>query len=315
MLFKIKEYDFVWSGIAMSNYDGITLNYKSMIDDAIDEYILKTGEKYDIVKDAMLYALKSGGKRIRPILTLEFCRIFGGDIDKALPFACAVEMIHAYSLIHDDLPCMDDDDMRRGKPSCHAKFGEANALLAGDALLTLAFAIAASPAFSGLLSENTCIKAVATLSGYAGADGMVGGQIMDLMYENKPMDEQTLHSIHLKKTAALIKCACKLGCLAAGASDEQTKIALDYAQNMGLAFQVVDDILDVVGDVSVLGKPAGSDVENGKTTFVTLYGSESAKRIAQSSTQCCIDILEKLSEGDYLKYMTKKVLQRVENTK
>lgn len=294
----------------MGNFEKTTQDYIRMIDDSLDEYLVKTGDKYDIVKEAMSYSLKAGGKRIRPILALEFCRINGGDINKALPLACAIEMIHCYSLIHDDLPCMDDDDMRRGKPSCHKQFGEANALLAGDALLTLAFDVIASAGKSNIISDNVCVNAVATLAYYSGIDGMIGGQVMDLMFENKPMDEQILHQIHLKKTAALIKASCKLGALAAEASEEKVKNSVVYGENLGFAFQIVDDILDVVGDEKSLGKPVGSDKQNGKTTFVTIYGLDTAKEIAQKATQTALETLRKYESYEYLEKLTNNLLLR-----
>lgn len=294
----------------MSNFEQITQNYINIINETLDSYLLKTGEHYDIVKEAMTYSLKAGGKRIRPILVLEFCRMNGGDVNKALPFACAVEMVHCYSLIHDDLPCMDDDDMRRGKPSCHIEFGEANALLAGDALLTLAFEVVASAATFDLVSDRACVKAISTLANCAGMDGMIGGQVMDLLFENKPMNEQILHEIHLKKTAALIKAACILGTLAAEASDEMIQISKTYAHNLGLAFQIIDDILDVVGDEKSLGKPIGSDKENGKTTFVTLYGLESAKEMAQKATATSLETLKAFRNYEYLQNLTNNLLSR-----
>lgn len=290
----------------MNGYEQITKNYISMIDSSLEEYIMTTGELYDVVKEAMLYSLKAGGKRIRPILVLEFCRMCGGDVSQAMPFACAVEMIHCYSLIHDDLPCMDDDDMRRGKPSCHIQFGEANALLAGDALLTQAFGVIASARLNPLV----CVKAVKMLSSFAGADGMVGGQVLDLLYENQPMEDQVLHQIHMKKTAALIKSACMLGVLAADGTEEQLNSAEEYAQALGLAFQIVDDILDVVGTIDVLGKPSGSDADNGKTTFVTAYGLESANRIAQETTNKALSLLDEFEDNQYLKQMTQNLLER-----
>lgn len=294
----------------MGNFEKITQDYIRMIDDSLDEYLVKTGDKYDIVKEAMSYSLKAGGKRIRPILTLEFCRINGGDINKALPLACAIEMIHCYSLIHDDLPCMDDDDLRRGKPSCHKKFGESNALLAGDALLTLAFDVVASASKSNIISDNICVNAIKTLAYYSGIDGMIGGQVMDLMFENQPMDEQILHQIHLKKTAALIKASCKLGSIAAEASEEKIKNSVVYGENLGFAFQIVDDILDVVGDEKSLGKPVGSDKQNGKTTFVTIYGLNTAKEIAHKATQTALEILKQYESYEYLEKLTNNLLLR-----
>ncbi|MBR6634942.1 MAG: polyprenyl synthetase family protein, partial [Clostridia bacterium] len=189
----------------------------------------------------MLYSLKNGGKRVRPMLVLEFCRVCGGDVQAALPFACAVEMIHTYSLIHDDLPCMDDDDFRRGMPSCHKQYGEATALLAGDGLLTLAFSVLSKAA----LSAERKIEAVKVLADCAGHLGMIGGQTMDLAHEGQKITLDQLRKTDALKTGRLIRCACALGCIAAGADEEMHKAAEKYADSIGLAFQIVDDLLDI----------------------------------------------------------------------
>lgn len=249
-----------------------------MINDALEEYLPKSD---DIVSEAMKYSVRNGGKRIRPMLTLEFCKACGAEPEKALPFACAVEMIHTYSLIHDDLPCMDDDDYRRGKPSCHIAFGEANALLAGDALLTLAFETAVK---ADIAAENV-VRAVKELSYSAGILGMVGGQVLDLQNENKALTLSELEQIHNLKTGELIRVACVLGCVAAGADEEKIKSAEAYAKGIGLTFQIVDDILDVTSDAETLGKPIGSDAENQKTTYVSLLGIEKSKEVAAELTR------------------------------
>lgn len=249
-----------------------------MINGALEEYLPKSD---DIVSEAMKYSVRNGGKRIRPMLTLEFCKACGAEPEKALPFACAVEMIHTYSLIHDDLPCMDDDDYRRGKPSCHIAFGEANALLAGDALLTLAFETAVK---ADIAAENV-VRAVKELSYSAGILGMVGGQVLDLQNENKALTLSELEQIHNLKTGELIRVACVLGCVAAGADEEKIKAAEAYAKGIGLTFQIVDDILDVTSDAETLGKPIGSDAENQKTTYVSLLGIEKSKEVAAELTR------------------------------
>lgn len=296
--------------VDVSSFEQLSETYVDMINDMLESYIIKTGEPYDIVKEAMHYSLTAGGKRIRPILVLEFCRMLGGDIQKALPFACAVEIIHCYSLIHDDLPCMDDDDLRRGRPSCHKQFDEATALLAGDALLTLAFEAVASASNIDMLGAEPCINAVKTLAVCSGADGMVGGQILDLLNENKKIDEQTLNITHMKKTAALIKAACKLGAIAANATEEVAKQCDKFGQELGMAFQIVDDILDVTGNSKDLGKPVGRDSENNKTTYVTLYGIQSAERIARDMTTRAMEILDNFNNNEYLKALTQKLLLR-----
>lgn len=234
---------------------------KKLIDNALEK-LLSHGEcEYSVVTDAMKYSTMLGGKRIRPTVVLEFTKTCGGCIDAAVKYACALEMIHTYSLIHDDLPCMDDDDMRRGQPSCHIKYGYANALLAGDALLTYAFSIVAG---NDSASDEQNIKAVKILADYAGFDGMIGGQVMDLYFEGKPTTTEILTKINKLKTGALIVAAAKLGCIAANANDEQLNAAVNYAECIGKAFQIVDDILDLVGDEKKLGKPVGSDSENNK---------------------------------------------------
>lgn len=234
---------------------------------------------------AMEYSLLAGGKRLRPILTLECCRLCGGNMEAALPLGCAVEMVHTYSLIHDDLPAMDNDDLRRGKPTNHKVFGEATAILAGDGLLTAAFGVIAD---ASALSERQRLEAVRALSAAAGPQGMVGGQMLDMDGEDRPLSRPELEELQRLKTGALIGCAARLGCIAAHA-DEQTMQAIEgYAQRLGLAFQVRDDILDVTSTVEDLGKPIGSDAEQGKTTFVTLLGLEDCQRwVEELSREAC----------------------------
>lgn len=253
----------------------------ALVNHKLTEYIPEGPCLQQPLLDAMRYSLMGGGKRIRPVLTLEFCRACGGDPLAALPLACAVEMVHTYSLIHDDLPCMDNDDMRRGRPSCHKQFSEDIALLAGDALLSLAFETIAG---SGLAAERTA-EAVQVLARASGPLGMVGGQVIDLQSEGKRIDAETLNALHNGKTVAMIAAAAQLGCIAAGASAEQRKAASVYAEKIGLAFQVVDDILDVTSTEERLGKPIGSDRENEKTTYATLYGLEESKKIAAGLTE------------------------------
>lgn len=241
------------------------------------------------VIDAMEYSLMAGGKRIRPRLVLEFCRLCGGQGEQALPCACAVEMIHTYSLIHDDLPCMDDDDLRRGVPSNHIKFGEDIALLAGDALQSLAF----ETILCGVTQENVLrrAKAAACLANACGAVGMVGGQVIDLQHENKNAPVEILKTMDKKKTGALIRAACVMGCICAGANHEQCEAAGIYAENIGLAFQIVDDILDVTADSGRLGKPVGSDGENNKSTYVSLLGIRQCRDLVQELTDAAVGAL------------------------
>ena len=250
------------------------------------------------VLDAMQYSIKNGGKRIRPILAMEFSKACNGNILSALDFGCAVEMIHTYSLIHDDLPCMDDDDMRRGKPSCHIAYGEDNALLAGDALLTEAFTTLSNT--KGVSSESI-IKAVSYLSSYAGINGMVGGQVLDLQFEDtKPTVEDILKMYSLK-TCGLIKASCVLGCLSSNeCSEDHINAAIEYAENLGIAFQIKDDILDIEGDSKSLGKPVGSDEKNDKSTIVKYFGLEKSKELVKQYTEKAISALNIFDDKETL---------------
>lgn len=246
--------------------------------------------------EAMAYSTLGGGKRIRAFLTLEFCRMFGGNEAAALKFASALEMVHAFSLIHDDLPCMDDDDMRRGKPSCHIKYGEAHALIAGDALIMLAFSQAASADVDAAVS----LEAVKILSEKAGGFGMCGGQAMDMYAESTRVSYDYLKKLQSLKTGALIEAAVKLGCVAAGVCDKRTEDAVKYASCIGRAFQIIDDILDVEGDEATLGKHIGSDAESDKTTFVTELGLEGAREEARRLTKEAVDTVSKYEGSDNL---------------
>lgn len=230
------------------------------------------------VFDAMRYGILDGGKRIRPILTMAVCDMLGGDLAHAARVGCAIESIHSYSLIHDDLPCMDDDDMRRGKPSCHKAYGEDIALLAGDGLLTCAFGILAD---YGSMPPELALATVGELSKAAGCYGMIGGQVIDLGCENRTdVTLEELTELHRGKTGALIRVAAVCGCLCAGffdEKDEKIQKIIAFSEKLGLAFQIKDDILDVIGDEIALGKPIGSDAEQNKTTFVSLLGLERAE--------------------------------------
>ncbi|MCY1714233.1 polyprenyl synthetase family protein [Caproiciproducens galactitolivorans] len=268
-----------------------------MVDRKLEEYLPQEDVMQADLINAMRYSLLGGGKRIRPLLVLEFCRICGGDVNAALPFACAVEMIHTYSLIHDDLPCMDDDDMRRGHPSNHKVFGEDTALLAGDALLTMAFETMLSEESVRMAGAERAAAAAGILARAAGAYGMVGGQVIDLMSEGRVIDLNTLKEMDECKTGALILAAAKMGCVIAGANESQIEAAEKYAKAIGLAFQVVDDILDVTGNSETLGKPVGSDHENSKCTYVTLMGLDNAKIKALELTDAAVKALEGFESG------------------
>lgn len=264
----------------------------SLIESALDDYLHLTDCREKTVIEAMRYSLLGGGKRIRAKLVLLFAEAFGGDIQKAIPFACAVEMVHAYSLIHDDLPCMDDDDLRRGKPSCHIQFDYATALLAGDALQSLAFEVLTMAD----LADNRIVAATKILSQNIGCHGMVGGQTIDLMFEGKDCDISVLEDIEIKKTGALIKAACLLGCVAADATPEQYEAAEQYAVALGRAFQIHDDILDVTSSVEELGKPIGSDNSRNKSTFVSVMGIDNARKAVEELTDIAIKTVEDFSQ-------------------
>lgn len=254
--------------------------YCSMIEAALPQYLPPVTLPQGKVCEAMAYSLLDGGKRIRGCLTLAMCELCGGEVQSALPLACAIEMVHAYSLIHDDLPCMDNDDLRRGKPSCHIKFGEGTALLAGDALLTHAFSAASDAYFNGTLPAETVLRCVNQLSRAAGVEGMIGGQVIDTTPEEVPMTPEQLEAMHSMKTGALIRSAAVLGCLAAGAPRDVVMQADLYAAKIGLAFQIVDDILDATEESEKLGKST-SDADNNKTTYITLYGVEKAREMVR----------------------------------
>ncbi len=284
--------------------------YTDLINRRLGELIPECDFDEDIVHQAMRYSLSIGGKRIRPVLVLECCRVCGGSYDDALDFACALEMVHTYSLIHDDLPCMDDDELRRGMPSCHIKFGEEYALLAGDALLTRAFGVIAN---STVARKNpfAAVNAVSALSYLAGCNGMIGGQVIDLKSEDRETSAETLAVLDRLKTGALIKCAALLGCLCADADGEKTDACIRYAEKIGHAFQVVDDILDVTGDEKELGKPIGSDAENKKSTYVSLLGLEKSKELAASLTDEALTAADFFgSEAEFLKELAVKLTKR-----
>lgn len=254
--------------------------------------------------ESMRYSLLAGGKRIRPVFVLEFCRVCGGDWKKAIPFAAAVEMVHTYSLIHDDLPCMDDDDYRRGRLTNHKVYGEAQAVLAGDALLTAAFdtiSKADAPA-------EIKIDIVRILASAAGENGMVGGQILDIDGENKALSADEVRTIHRLKTGALIRAACCMGASAAGANDMQMQAASDYAEAVGMAFQIRDDMLDVLGDAKLLGKATNADEK--KNTFVTVYGIEKCRQLIDAENEKAMAALEVYDDRGFLEDITKMLASR-----
>ncbi len=265
-------------------------------------------KRQERVIDAMRYSLEAGGKRIRPVMVLEFCRLCGGDAQKALAPAAALEMIHTFSLIHDDLPAMDDDDYRRGRKSCHKEFDEATAILAGDALSIHAFSVISEDPALDAEQKVRLIQVLGEMSGYK---GMIGGQVIDMENEQRDdVDLENLRAMCAGKTGALIRSACRMGCIAGGGSEEMMALADRYGACVGLAFQIVDDILDVTSTTEVLGKPVGSDEASNKTTFVTLMGIEEAQKLAQELTEEAIQILKQFAGHEFLTDLTHDLLVR-----
>ena len=255
--------------------------YKALIDTKLAEYFRADDMPQAGLFEAMRYSLNAGGKRIRPILVLEFCRITGGDCDKSLPVACAIEMLHTYSLIHDDLPCMDNDDLRRGKPTNHVVYGECTATLAGDALQAEAF----GTILRSELPAEARAECARILADAVGADGMCGGQFLDMIGENKLLTADELDEINSRKTGALLIAACTMGVAAAGGNEKQSEAARRFGAAIGAAFQIRDDMLDVISTSEQLGKPIGSDAQEHKNTYMALYGAER-----------CMKMIEKLTE-------------------
>ncbi|MGE5404809.1 MAG: polyprenyl synthetase family protein [Candidatus Saccharibacteria bacterium] len=284
---------------------------KKMIEEALEQ-IMPPAELYPpVINQAMRYAVFNGGKRLRPILLLEGASVIGGDISIALPAACAVEMIHSYSLVHDDLPAMDDDDFRRGKPTCHKVYGEANAILAGDGLLTLAFEVLASMAAVGGIKPENLVKVIGEIARAAGNKGMIAGQVVDLESEGRQIDEDTLKYMHRNKTGALFTASLKAGAMLFGAHEDQLRHLEDYAEHFGLAFQITDDILDIEGSQEEIGKPIGSDIKNEKSTFVSLYGLEESRSLAQEQVRLALESLSGFgSEAEFLRELAHQILYR-----
>ena len=282
--------------------------YKSAVDKYLDACLEETQcASYHKLTDSMHYSLTAGGKRLRAILVLEFCRICGGDVEKALPVACGVEMLHTYSLIHDDLPVMDNDDLRRGKPSNHKVFGECTATLAGDALQALAF----ETILKADLPALRALKCAQILANAAGHEGICGGQQLDLEWEGKILSAPELEEIYLRKTSALIRAACLMGVAAAGGTAEQADAAQRYADALGLAFQIRDDMLDVIGDEATFGKPIGSDKAEKKTTFVDLLGLAACEREVMRLTDEAISALGLFGgEADFLAALSRSMETR-----
>ena len=278
--------------------------YKNAIEEYLDSQCIYPKQPQKHLFDAMRYSLLAGGKRLRPIFVLDFCRMCGGDWKTALPFAAAVEMVHTYSLIHDDLPCMDDDDYRRGRLTNHKVYGEAIAVLAGDALLTTAF----SQLANANLNPEIRIRAVETLALCSGELGMVGGQVLDIQSEERQCTEEEVINIQSRKTGALIRAACVLGVLAGQGTSSQILAAENYANHLGLAFQIRDDMLDIIGNAEELGKATG--VDGNKNTFVQLYGLKKCDELVKEHTILALDSLDAFSDSAFMKELAIQLTDR-----
>ena len=267
--------------------------YKSFVDSSLESYF-KLDDSFPNkgLADAMRYSLLAGGKRIRPILVLEFCRICGGDINACMPVACAIEMLHTYSLIHDDLPCMDNDSLRRGMPTNHVVYGECTATLAGDALQAEAFGTILRSA----LPADRRAACAGILADSVGLDGMCGGQFLDMSWEGKQLTEQELTDINSRKTGALLVAACQMGVAAAGGSEGMLAAAGHYGAALGMAFQIRDDMLDVLSTDTELGKPVGSDAQENKNTYMALLGEEGCTKTVNKLTSFAKEVLDEVFE-------------------
>ena len=290
----------------MSSFEAQTRLYREKIEAYLKEvYAPFLEEPQKLIFEAANYSLLAGGKRLRPIFALDFCRMCGTDSAKAMPFAAAMEMVHTYSLIHDDLPCMDDDDLRRGKPTCHKAYGETLAVLAGDALQPEAFRLILE---APMLPADTKLEALRVLVKACGADGMVGGQVLDTVYNVDTVEGLT--QLNRLKTGVMISGAAELGCVAAKMNQGMRSQALAYADGIGKAFQIRDDMLDVVGDAAVFGKPIGSDAEEGKVTFVDVIGLDACRREVAACTEQAKAAVADWPEHDFLWELADRMVGR-----
>ncbi|HHW60638.1 MAG TPA: polyprenyl synthetase family protein [Syntrophomonadaceae bacterium] len=280
---------------------------KNLIETAMKGFLPSEDTFPPIIHQAMHYAIYNGGKRLRPILVLQGAKLAGGNVDDVMAAACAIEMIHAYSLVHDDLPAMDNDDFRRGQPTCHRVYGEANAILTGDALLTEAFAVFCQANAPG---ENI-VRALREMAVAVGSQGMVGGQVLDLAYEGKNISYDDLYRMQQLKTSQLFRASLRVGAILCNMNAKGLEALTRYADEFGFAFQITDDILDISGDVDHLGKPIGSDERNKKTTYVSLFGMEKAQKRVHQSIEECWDALKDFgAEADFLRQLAFYLIKR-----
>lgn len=284
---------------------------KKEIEEALEKYLSPITTYPPIIHKAMRYSTLAGGKRIRPILAIAACEAVGGDTRNVIPCACALELIHTYSLIHDDLPSLDNDDYRRGKLTCHKKFGEAIAILAGDALLTLAFEIMAKQGINEKTNSSLLSRAIYEVAFAIGTSGMIGGQVVDIMSENKPVDAPTLQYIHTHKTGNLICASLRIGAILGGSTPNQLRLLTQYGEYIGLAFQIVDDILDIEGNKELMGKNSQSDPSKNKLTYPSVYGLEESKEWANQLYQEAISSIESFDhQSDPLREIAKFIIRR-----
>ncbi len=282
--------------VSHSSLPDMMKDYRDQVDAALDRWLPAAETPPATIHEAMRYSVFAGGKRLRPMLALCAARAVGGKLDAAIPAAVALELIHTYSLVHDDLPAMDDDDFRRGRPTCHKVYGEAVGILVGDALLTHAFQVLADPANDGVPPASR-LQIGYEIAAAAGSIGMVGGQTMDMQAEGQALDGTTLLTLHAKKTGALLRASVRVGALAGGATDAQLVAMSRYGERIGLAFQIVDDILDIEGNTAELGKTAGSDLRKHKATYPTVFGLEQARADAARLLAEAKDALAPLGDG------------------
>lgn len=279
------------------------------VDEALNSYLLAADAYPETIHSAMRYSIFAGGKRLRPILLLAATQAVGGSTDKSMPVACALELIHTYSLIHDDLPAMDNDDYRRGRLTNHKVYGEAIAILAGDALLTQAFELIALAARE--LPAEAVNQVTLEIAQAAGSQGMIGGQVVDMLSENKAIGGEILEYIHRHKTGALFRASIRAGAILGGSSTEQLQALTQYAEQMGLAFQIKDDLLDIEGDAEKIGKPIGSDVKNQKATYPSIYGMEQARQMAATAADEAIKALKIFgAEAEFLREIMHFIISR-----
>ncbi|HBK52435.1 polyprenyl synthetase family protein [Syntrophomonas wolfei] len=284
---------------------------KEFVDNCLIGCLLPRDSDPPLIHQAMHYAVFNGGKRLRPIMVLEGAKIAVGEAEQAIPAACALEMIHSYSLVHDDLPCMDDDDFRRGQPTCHRVFGEANAVLTGDGLLTAAFELLSRENGTSGIKPDIMLRVIAEIARAAGSRGMIGGQILDLEAEGKIIDYESLRKLHCLKTGQLFRAALRAGAIVGGIGEKGLLALSDYADNFGLAFQISDDILDVQGDAALTGKSMGSDARKEKNTYPSLLGLEKSRQLLEESIATCLHSLELFGpEAEFLRQLACYTLYR-----